>query len=205
MRDRALALAGLAQAVELVVRIANHGEADADTLKASLDSLFRLDADSTEAVFAGAWNVRPGLRALLSHLKGGDAHSAAAMRIALTVLQVERKLARREDLLRKIADGLARIDAARDRSGAPAPETLQQLGDLYAATVSQLSPRVLVQGNPMHLSQAGVVAEIRAVLFAAVRAAVLWRQLGGSYWDLTLRRGAIVSAAQAWLQRGQQP
>jgi high frequency lysogenization protein len=200
MRERALALAGLAQAVELVVRIANHGEADAETLKASLDSLFRLDAESTEAVYSGAAKLRPGLRALLSHLQGGDAHSAAAIRIAMTVLQVERKLARRNDLMQKIADGLARIDAERDRAGAASPEILVQLGELYAATVSQLSPRVLVQGNPMHLSQASVVAEIRAVLFAAVRSAVLWRQLGGSYWDLTLRRGTIVAAATGWLQ-----
>jgi high frequency lysogenization protein len=200
MRERALALAGLAQAVELVVRIANHGDADADTLKASLDSLFRLDAESTEAVYAGAANLRPGLRALLSHLQGGDTHSAAAIRIAMTVLQVERKLAGRADLMQKIATGLARIDALRDHSAPATPDILMQLGELYAETVSQLSPRVLVQGNPMHLSQASVVAEIRSVLFAAVRSAVLWRQLGGSYWDLTLRRRTIVTAAQGWLQ-----
>jgi high frequency lysogenization protein len=53
----------------------------------------------------------------------------------------------------------------------------------------------MVQGNPLQLSQAAVVAQIRAALLAAVRSAVLWRQVGGSYWDLALRRGAILKTA----------
>lgn len=202
MKQRTLALAGLAQAIELVVRIANHGSADPAALQVSIDSLFRLDADSTEAVYGGVAGLRPGLRGLLSHLQGGDAHSPSAVRIALTVMQVERKLARRQDLLREIADGLQQIDRERAQRDPADPVVLERLGELYAATVSKLSPRVLVQGNPMQLSQAAVVAQIRAVLLAAVRSAVLWRQLGGSYWDLTLRRRAIVAAARDWLQAG---
>ncbi len=46
----------------------------------------------------------------------------------------------------------------------------------------------MVQGNPHYLGQAGVVAEIRALLLAAVRSAVLWRQMGGSLWDFLLAK-----------------
>jgi high frequency lysogenization protein len=56
-----------------------------------------------------------------------------------------------------------------------------------------------VQGNPVQLAQPAVVAQIRAVLLAAMRSAVLWRQLGGSYWDLMLRRRALLLAAREWL------
>ena len=44
-----------------------------------------------------------------------------------------------------------------------------------------------------------MVAEIRAVLLAALRSAVLWRQLGGSPWDFLLRRGELARAANALL------
>jgi high frequency lysogenization protein len=57
----------------------------------------------------------------------------------------------------------------------------------------------MVQGNPHYLGQAGVVAEIRAVLLAALRSAVLWRQLGGSLWDFLLRRRDMVAAIEAAL------
>ena len=45
-----------------------------------------------------------------------------------------------------------------------------------------------------------LVAEIRAILLAAVRSAVLWRQLGGSYLDFLLSRKAMLEAAEEWLR-----
>ncbi len=202
MKDRALALAGLVQAVELVTKIANHGSADPEPLQASIDSVFRLDAETPEAVFGSASAMRNGLRSLVAWLEGGQHGNRIGARIALSVLQVERKLARRSDLLQAIGSGLSDIDRQRSHLGPVHSTVLGRLGELYAETVSRLTPRVLVQGNPMHLSQATVVAQIRAVLLAAVRSAVLWRQLGGSYWDLLLRRRAIVAAAREWLQGG---
>ena len=76
---------------------------------------------------------------------------------------------------------------------------LASLGSLYADTISHLKPRVMVQGNPHYLGQAGVVAEIRALLLAAVRSAVLWRQLGGSYWDFLFGRKAMIEAVDRQL------
>src|SRR5690606_38846119 len=43
--------------------------------------------------------------------------------------------------------------------------------------------------------------EIRAVLLAALRAAVLWRQLGGSLWDFLLGRRAMLEAIEQALSR----
>ena len=77
---------------------------------------------------------------------------------------------------------------------------LEALGGLYADTVSHLRPRVMVQGNPHYLGQAAMVSEIRAVLLAALRSAVLWRQLGGTFWDFLLRKRALVGSVQSQLR-----
>ena len=58
----------------------------------------------------------------------------------------------------------------------------------------------MVQGNPVYLSQPGVVGEVRATLLAGLRSAVLWRQLGGSWWDLVLSRRRLVDEARALLE-----
>ena len=42
----------------------------------------------------------------------------------------------------------------------------------------------------------GVVGAVRATLLAALRCAVLWRQVGGSYWDLLLSRRRMVDVAR---------
>ena len=201
LRNRALALAGLMQSVKLVQRVANEGCVSLPGLDEILASVFRLDADSVESVYGDARLIEPGLRSLIGHLEGGETRDPAASRIAVTVLHVERKLANHPELLRVIREGVVDAERQREHYGVGHSTVIARLGDIYADSVSRLSPRVIVQGNPLQLSQSAVVAQIRAVLLAAVRSAVLWRQLGGSYWDLLLRRRAIVAAARTWLPR----
>lgn len=201
MKDRALALAGLLQAVDTVVAIAANGHTGDALVKTALDSVFRIDAPSTEAVFGEARNLARGLHLLAAHASGNAGSSAQQGRIAFTVLQVERRLAARRDVLELLGSGIQQIKAGREQFDVLDPELQRALGELYAKTISTLTPRVMVQGDPALLARSEVVMQIRAVLLAAIRSAVLWRQLGGSYWDFFLRRGALTRAASEWLRR----
>lgn len=191
MRDRVLALAGLCQSVACVEGLATDGDCDRKTRETIIASLFRLDAPDTDAVYDGVRGLARGLDELGHQLNLSGDSRGNARRIAFTVLQVERRLALRRDLLETIRRDLIDIDRQREHFGLLHSTVQARLGDLYASTVSKLSPRVLVQGNPAQLSQTAVVAQIRAALLAAVRSAVLWRQLGGSYWDFLLRRAQM--------------
>ena len=198
MKDRALALAGLMQATALVHRIAHVGSADGDALSSSLESVFRVDADSVADVYGGVGGVRLGLRTLLHQLDGDD-RDPALTRIAVTVLHVERRLLARRSMLAQVRAGVEAIGRQAAHLGTSHPTVLLRLAELYGGTISTLRPRVLVHGNPQYLAQDGVVAEIRAVLLAAVRSAVLWRQVGGRYPDLLLRRRALALATRELL------
>ena len=193
--DRVLALAGLAQALQQVRRIAETGQSDTDAAGAVLDSVFRFDADSTAQVYGGARRLDPGLRALSGYLsnKGDD---PLLPRLALSTVQLERRFSAEPNTLAAVGNGLAAIAPQAQSLGSTHPEVLDALGTLYADTISHLRPRVMVQGTPHYLGQAGVVAEIRALLLAALRAAVLWRQMGGNLWDFLLRRREIVESVE---------
>lgn len=197
MADRMLALAGMAQALAQVRRIADTGQADAAVLATALDSVFRIDADSPAGVYGEAAALRPGLL-LLQHYFRNESDDALLPRLGLAVLQLERRFVR-DAAAGRVHDGIAALAGDAARQGSTHPDVLAALGKLYADTVSHLRPRVMVQGNPHYLGQAAVVAEIRAVLLAAVRSAVLWRQLGGSFWDFVLRRRQMVEAIEAAL------
>ena len=177
--DRVLALAGMLQALAQVRRIADTGQSDSSQVQAALDSVFRIDAHSTEAVFGSANGLRTGLRQLRDYLANGNKDEALG-KLALAVLQLERRFVRTGAMVNQVQTALVRLQPKANTLGSTHADVVSELAKLYADTLSHLRPRVMVQGNPHYLGQAGVVAEIRALLLAALRAAVVWRQRGGS-------------------------
>jgi len=199
MSERVLALAGLAQALAQVRRIADTGQANGSVLATSLDSIFRIDADTAAGVYGGREHLRPGLMLLRDYF-GGKPRDEYLPRLALAVMQLERRFVRDDAMARKVREGIQAQVGTATEHGSTHPDVLAALGGLYADTLSHLRPRVLVQGNPHYLGQPAVVAEVRAVLLAAMRSAVLWRQLGGSLWDFLLRRRDMAAAVDAQLR-----
>ncbi|MCH1909377.1 high frequency lysogenization protein HflD [Stenotrophomonas sp. Y6] len=200
--DRVLALAGIAQALQQVRRIAETGHSDGAVVRTAMDSVMRIDAPSPAAVYGDNHQLEPGLRLLRDYF-GNQGKDELLPRLALSVMQLERRFVRERATVDKVQAGIARAAVQARELGDPAhPEVLGAMGGLYADTISQLKPRIMVQGNPHYLGQAGVVAEIRALLLAAVRSAVLWRQLGGSYWDFLFSRRAMLEAISRRLRGG---
>jgi high frequency lysogenization protein len=195
MRPRVLALAGMVQSLKLVRQIAETGHADTGSQRIVLDSVFRIDADSVDAVYGGGSQLRHGLLTMRDHLvdRSGD---ELLPKLGMSILQIERRFVGDEGMAEQVIDGLRRLDATAQRQGSIHPDVIGRLGQLYADTISHLRPKVIVQGNPHYLQQPEVVAEIRALLLAALRSAVLWRQVGGSYWDFVFRRRAMMQVVE---------
>lgn len=189
MREgRVIALSGLFQALALVRAIAQRGGCDAQAMRPSLASVFRIDADSPADVYGGVGNLRLGLETLVSQLGEGGKRDLALTRMAIQVLRLERSLLRNRQTLGALRGGIEAMSplASQIESGSADPGG--RLAELYAQTLSRLQPRIMVEGNPVFLQQAAQIDRIRALLMAAVRAAVLWRQLGGNQWSLMFRR-----------------
>jgi high frequency lysogenization protein len=196
--DRLLALAGMAQALAQVRRLADTGQADGAHLQPLIESVFRIDAETPAAVYGGVASVAPGLRILRAHF-GNQARDPVLPRLALALLQVERHFVADDDAVRSVRE---RVDALAPSAQARGPldrEVLAGLAGIYVEHISPLRPRIMVQGNPHYLAQADLVGEVRATLLAALRSAVLWRQLDGTMWDLLLRKRALLAGVDAAL------
>jgi len=199
MSTRVLALAGLVQALAQVRRVADTGQANAAILATAMDSVFRIDAPSPDAVYGHVEALRPGLTLLRDYF-GSSQRDEQLPRLVLAVMQLERRFVRDHDMGRRVQSGIRAQAGNAERMGSTHPDVMGALGSLYAETLSHLRPRVLVQGNPHYLGQATVVSEVRAILLAAVRSAVLWRQCGGSLWDFLLRRRDLLAAVRDHLE-----
>lgn len=199
MSTRVLALAGLVQALAQVRRVADTGQANAAILNTAMDSVFRIDAPSPAAVYGDLEALRPGLTLLRDYFASTQ-RDEQLPRLVLAVMQLERRFVRDAAMGSRVQAGIRAQAGNAERLGSSHPDVMSALGTLYAETLSHLRPRVLVQGNPHYLGQATVVAEVRAILLAAVRSAVLWRQCGGSLWDFLLRRRDLLAAVRDHLE-----
>jgi len=200
MREaRVIALAGVFQACRMVHELATSGRTESASAQASLASIFRIDAESTADVFGGISGVRLGLEQLIAQLDDGT-RDLAFTQLVLNVLRIARRLDRETVVRTRLRTGIETIepDAQHDLLNA---DVQARLAALYCDTLSHLRPRVIVHGNPAHLGNPRDVEQIRAMLLAAVRAAVLWRQVGGGQFRLLLRRREYAMLARGLLAR----
>jgi high frequency lysogenization protein len=189
LKEQTLAFAGVLQAGELVRQLATGGQCSQQSARASIDSLFETEPESTEAVFGGIGGVKLGLTMAneLATQGSGDAQQAMAYASGLLRLSVLlRKDGERQQALMR---SLELVRPAREQAEDPLePSVVAQLADVYRQHISTLPLRIQVNGRPAYLKQDDKVSLIRAVLLAGVRAGFLWFQLGGRPWRLLFQR-----------------
>lgn len=201
MREsRVIALAGVFQACSQVSAVANDGQGDNPAIESSLASLFRIDSDSAADVFGGLQGVKTGMEVLIENLDSGN-RNVAVSQLVVGVLRLERKLAGRRNMLGEVSEGIESIQRQVDHLGVTHTTVQSRLAELYSQTLSTLRPRIVVHGNPMNLADPRRVEQIRSLLLAGIRAAVLWRQVGGSQWRLLVRRKEYAMLARGLLAR----
>jgi len=199
-KDRTLALAGVLQATELVRQAAWHGTWSGYAATASMDSLFRLEAETVDAVYGDRKRMRLGLETLIAVLQG-DQGNNDALRYAIALLQIERRFKASESLQSKIEDGLHSIEQAAQELPEESIEDYkaERVASLYTETISQLSPRIVVNGKPQFLKIERVVNWVRSLLLSGLRSAVLWDQLGGGRMELMFGRRKLLEQAHELL------
>jgi len=200
LRETTLALAGVMQAAILVEQVAKTGYLPPEAYKCSIESLFDLNPVSTLAVYGGdPQNLRIGLEALRDVLGSQHKHQDA-MRYALGALHLQKKLAGRKDMLNAIALRIGQAASQAEHFSSTHENVIGNLGSLYSDTISTFSFRIQVMGDYNYLQQTRIASQIRALLLASIRSAMLWRQLGGNRWQLLLQRKAIAKCAEELLR-----
>lgn len=199
MNDRAIALAGITQAVHLIRQIARTGMCDQEALEASVGSIMKVDADSVPQIFGELRGVEIGLKQLQRQFSGE--RDMDSVRYAIQLLQLERKLRSKPALSRRIGEGIEQASELHLHLPLTHASILACLADTYRETMSTLRPRIMIQGDAALLQRAENIDRIRTLLLAGVRAAMLWHQCGGRRLDLLLRTRQIATSAEDLLSR----
>ncbi|HBH35247.1 MAG TPA: lysogenization regulator HflD [Gammaproteobacteria bacterium] len=199
LEQQTIALAGVYQAAALVDNLARSGQADPAAMEKSLFSIFQIDADSTTEVFSGLEGVRYGLQQLQQQLASPAREQVGITRYGISVLLLAGKLLKDPERVKRISESIKTAAAKLDLYDYTHSNQIAALADIYSSTISDLSPRIMVKGEPIHLQNPETQNRVRALLLAGIRSAILWRQLGGSRLQLLFKRKLLVKTARQLL------
>ncbi len=202
---RNIALAVVIQCAHLVHTLANTGRADEAQIRACIDPLLVIDPDSVADVYPDVSRFATGLSLLQKTLdSNGMKDFGEPMRyvLGMTVLQqqlmsvpeMQSAIRQRMQLRDSLYLDAEITDLESDPLG-PIQKSDQfdyaVFAALYQDTISKLTYRIHVKGSVEHLRNQRVADQIRALLLAGIRSALLWHQLGGRRWHLFIYKRRI--------------
>lgn len=189
-----MALGAATQCTVLIHQLATRGQADEQQLAACLDPLFVINPDSVAEIYPQPVHFSKGLSVLQQIFDShGLKENAEAARYLLGVLVLQKKFLKINKMQATIGERLEYIGRSR-KDGSLTPMSDQEFAEIsrvYQDTLSNLTYRIHVGGNPEYLRQPEVANRIRSLLLAAIRSAVLWHQLGGRRWHLFVYKKRI--------------
>ena len=198
--NRTLALAGLFQSVHLCKSLATSGECDRDDLSATLRSILTINAERVVDAYGGSpRGVRRGLRVLKSQLDGNaESRDLDIARYSLALIQLGTNILGDDSTVEQLRIGISRAQSLEFE--VTDPTMISNFASLYRSSISHLSPRIMVSGDPEHLNDNAIASTIRAALLGGLRSVVLWRQCGGTRPSLLLQRARYLREADRLLK-----
>ena len=197
-QDQLFALAGMFHACQLVDDMARHGSVDSKQLDIHLRALLNQNPETTYSVYGtdredALHNLAPGIQAMQS-LLGQNKKSAEpnVLRYLVSVAFLARKLSQNSAMLNRVGEGIHNASLQAETFSISHENVIANIAQLYKDTIGTFRQRIQVNGYADHLQQPVVANRIRCLLFAAIRSAILWNQLGGRRSQLLFQRRKIV-------------
>ena len=199
--ERSLALAGVFQSAALVRDLARTGKTEQLAFNTSIQSIYTLDVSTVEQVYGGTISgLRLGLQELVNLLGYNKIRQDRELtRYLIGLMHLERKLVRSPETKKNLSRRIKHAISQANYFAASPQLVINSLADIYVTTLGALPFRLHVIGQGKYLAHAETICKIRAALLAGVRSAVLWRQLGGSRWQLFLKRHTLIGVGKKLL------
>lgn len=193
--DQVMALAAMCQITKYVQQVAQTGQISDYDLQNALHGITVTDPKQPSDVFTEL-NLRSGYRLVVQQLDSGQEKSVELVKYVGGLIQLERALSGSPRSMAELGQRLDDISRRLDHFSLSDETLIAAIADIYADVISPLGQRIQVFGKPALLKQTAVQNRIRALLLAGIRAAVLWRQVGGKRRQFFLSKGKIVKIAQ---------
>ncbi len=193
-REQVIALSGIFQACQLVETLAKTGSVPSDRFTVCVESLFQQNPPSTEAVFGSLSNLQLGIESMQELITlQSRTQKSDTLRYVVGVIYLANKLRRDKGMLNLIGERLQQAAKQAEHFGSPShANVIANLAQTYQDSISTFRYRIQVNGYAGYLQQDYIAQRIRCLLFAGIRSAILWHQLGGRRRQLLFNRQQLL-------------
>ncbi len=202
IKDQVMALAAIVQSARLARQVAYKGDVAQEDLSNCLKGVFVLDPESVQDIVGEPQNLKASLQILSDMFSrpAGFLRNDEILQYALSMMRLERQLAEETEMLDTIRSSLESLSLANQEPQLIDDITVNELASIYRRTISKLPGRFQVSGDVKYLKSPHITLKVRAVLFAGIRYAVLWHQLGGRRSNLIFHRRQIFHTIKQLLE-----
>lgn len=197
---RTLALAGVFKSASLVYELSNTGMLDESTFADCVQSIFCTSPDSPMEVLGSVEQNKSGLKELINQFASdSNQRNMDIARYVVSMLFLERRLKGNPEILTRLSSGIEMAKRQSEHFSPVHENVVASLADLYSKTISEVGPRIMINGDEHYLSNPKTANQVRTLLLAGIRCAVLWQQLGARRWHILFSRRKYVNEAKALL------
>ncbi|MCO7222772.1 high frequency lysogenization protein HflD [Pleionea sp. CnH1-48] len=195
-----LALAATAQAIHQVNKIAWTGQSDEAEYLPLLESVLVIDSDNVNTIYKGPANLTTGLNLLAAQLGNpGNNQQLELGRYLASLVSIEKAFSRNREVQEILGTRITQVKRLAEFESIGSPAVLASMADAYSQSISTLPLRIQVKGEPSILQAQSHQNKIRAILLAAVRGIVLWRQVGGRKRHFIFKRKQLLEETTSLL------
>ncbi|RUO50860.1 lysogenization regulator HflD [Pseudidiomarina aquimaris] len=195
-QQRVLALAAIAQACAAVKQLARHGQLTEEFERdALLQSVLEQDPESFAAIYGDAGNLNFGLKVLLAQIGATRNKDVEITRYMVGVLALARRFERSTRAVADLGQRIQQLQRQQQQFQFEQETIITGMAGAYSDFISPLGRPLQIHGKPALLQQKNVQNQIRALLLAAIRSAILWRQVGGKRRHFIFSRRRMVATA----------
>ncbi len=209
LAHRGIALAALLQAADLVHRLASHGQIPDSSFLLMRDTLFRFDVATLSDIYlthenlldieahqleipaAIRQNLHAGLRIYEQIFeKDNSREYGHCIRYCMALIQLEKHFHNHNTMQNQVRTSLENLS----KESLSDTEINAAISELYVDSLATLPFRIQILGKVEFLKNTRNEHRIRVLLFAGLRAAMLWRQSGGRRWHFLFAKGSVKEA-----------
>ena len=194
LKNEVISLGAIYQASSEIKKIAWQGRINNKFIEPLIYSVYQTTSNEIEDIYINLKRLNTGLDFLRKQFVGDVfSRDAEVDRYFEAINVLVKNMNKNSEIFSNLRDELSRHKENVTEDNLH--EHAEFLSNLYLKTISKINPRIIVNGDNIHLTDNKNASMIRALLLSAIRSFILWQQSGGTKFRIFLFKKKMAEIA----------